>query len=456
MRSAVPPDIDNGIKRPRRQRVSPAAPLHGLYMAVSVYLVVTIYRPQDIIAPLGLLRPGLISVIVIAALLLGCDFSAVRRDPVFRWQILFFGIMVAGLAVVTNHFYWFSATRDYLLYLIAFSVAMPLVMQKPAFRDALLKLMLGGFAFVAIWAIAHKGVGPGAWIGDENDTAAALLIGLCLAYSTWAEAASKLWRLLAIGVGLLCLVGVVVSESRGGVIGLVATVGAIVWYAGRAMRMLIFATAVVASVWFVAPDSFKAQVFSISDKQDSTRTERLYSWERGWEMLVANPLLGVGAANFPWAVGRYELTPEVAEERGGRRMIAGRVAHSLYFTLLPEMGVFGSIAYFAVVIHSLRRARRALRGGDPAKTDASIRTCALFLGPAVVGYSVASIFISTLWYPAIWMLAGLSVFLGLAGSEPSQKPMGAVKPAAASRTPVRSRTGAHGGSRRVQTTPQQS
>ena len=62
-----------------------------------------------------------------------------------------------------------------------------------------------------------------------------------------------------------------------------------------------------------------------------------------------NPVMGVGQGNYPWHVG------EIEEEMGVQwqtRSLSGRAAHSLYFTLLPELGLIGTLIYFLIVVFS--------------------------------------------------------------------------------------------------------
>jgi O-antigen ligase len=137
-------------------------------------------------------------------------------------------------------------------------------------------------------------------------------------------------------------------------------------------------------------------------------------------MFLDNPIFGVGQGNFPWAIGEY---------MGGRtwqtKSLAGRQAHSLYFTLLPELGlvgvmIFGTMVYLnyrdtrvkdSVVLQVLQVSGRR----DKANVeDSEIRRAALY-GNAIlggmIGYLATSTFISTLYYPTFWILMGLAVAL---------------------------------------------
>ena len=74
-------------------------------------------------------------------------------------------------------------------------------------------------------------------------------------------------------------------------------------------------------------------------------------------MWKANPVFGVGQGNYNWNVHFYEDLNVTGQSSGGR------AAHSLYFTLLPELGLLGVTLYVLILgvtisdLHRLRRAR---------------------------------------------------------------------------------------------------
>ena len=86
--------------------------------------------------------------------------------------------------------------------------------------------------------------------------------------------------------------------------------------------------------------------------ETGTAGQRMFTWGIGWEMFLANPVFGVGQANFPWTIGEY---------MGGRtwqtKSLAGRQAHSLYFTLLPELGLVGVMLFGAMIYFNYRDTR---------------------------------------------------------------------------------------------------
>ena len=92
-----------------------------------------------------------------------------------------------------------------------------------------------------------------------------------------------------------------------------------------------------------APEKYWDEVKSIQKEniEEGTGATRWYTWQCGLRMFLDNPIFGVGQGNFPWNFERYE-PPEGFKGR----LHGGRAAHSLYFTLLPELGLVGTFLFF--------------------------------------------------------------------------------------------------------------
>jgi O-antigen ligase len=122
----------------------------------------------------------------------------------------------------------------------------------------------------------------------------------------------------------------------------------------------------------------------------------------------------VGQGNYAWHVKKAEDEMEVQWKE---RSLAGREAHSLYFTLLPELGLVGTIIFLLFIIYSMKdliyinktvRFRTDIYSKEESK---KIYYLGLALEGSLVGFLISSIFISTLYYPNLWILLGFIVSL---------------------------------------------
>lgn len=209
--------------------------------------------------------------------------------------------------------------------------------------------------------------------------------------------------------------------SRGGFIGLLV-VGTFCWfYSPAKMRSLALVVCLAVVVAMTAPEEYWERIATITDDKTTevgTAGQRMFTWGIGWEMFLANPIVGVGQGNFPWTIGEY---------LGGRtwqsKSLAGRQAHSLYFTLLPELGLVGFGIFFSIIYLNYRdvrtsywlsfRKRIGLRPSAQAEklTLDKITWFGNAMLGALIGYLITSTFISTLYYPTFWIMSGLIVAL---------------------------------------------
>jgi O-antigen ligase len=149
-------------------------------------------------------------------------------------------------------------------------------------------------------------------------------------------------------------------------------------------------------------------------------------------MFLDNPVMGVGQGNFPYVFRKYEVEAGHGEEGYHGRSVAGRAAHSIYFTMLPELGMIGTGIFLVMVFNmfkDLKTVKSRSSGSGPPKNrpsnPLSNRNYALALGleGALVSYLVSGAFISVLYYPNIWLLMG---FIGslkkVAGQETESAP----------------------------------
>ena len=144
-------------------------------------------------------------------------------------------------------------------------------------------------------------------------------------------------------------------------------------------------------------------------------------------MFYDNPILGVGAGNWPWRVTEYELKLPPSEART-RRLLGGRVAHSLYFTLIPELGLIGIFVYAAIVILLFRRlfalARSPARSpSDSAPLSANFALLAKAMIVSLLAFFSSGAFVSVLYYPHLWYLTGFVLALHYAATKSNRVPL---------------------------------
>ena len=147
-----------------------------------------------------------------------------------------------------------------------------------------------------------------------------------------------------------------------------------------------------------------------------TGAGRIYAWTLGWKMFLDNPFIGVGQGNYPWRLGRnrrYAGYEHGKHDRQGEERL-----DSLYFTLLPELGLIGTLLYVLMIFYSFKDlqyiknvSKKTEKILLPDVYSKKVYYLALAIEASLIGYFVSSVFISTLYYPIFWLFCGFIVSL---------------------------------------------
>jgi len=312
------------------------------------YLMIDFGRPMAWFPPLGLIKPGmLVGIWGFAAVL----SRGMRREiPRPLWYMLAFLLPMAfNVPFAVNNALALWGFEDFAILILG--GVLPLAMLPRDLRDVrqLATVYVLCHVPTAIHALMHAGVGVGGWMGDENDVALALNAAIGVGVYLLIETRGFFRRLLLGGSLGVMVAGVVATKSRGGFVGF-ATLGLYMLLVGpkRGRILLAIVLAAVCLAAF-APPAYWAEVRSIdgAEKKGDTGEQRFYFWGMAWRMFLDHPIVGVGTNNYGIVAPAYE-SRERAEFEGEH--IWGRVAHSLYFTLIPEQGLVGIAIFSALVI----------------------------------------------------------------------------------------------------------
>lgn len=254
-------------------------------------------------------------------------------------------------------------------------------------------------------AIAGRAAGT---VGDPNELAAALIIGLAVAGAFAVNRhVGGFWRLLAAGAAALCLAGILISLSRGGLIGLAGALVVAVIVGGRwrgRVLALCFTLVLCAVGYFVFFASLpaKERVLNISG---GGGTGRLDLWTVGLRMIEAHPLNGIGTGQFAGSSVHYLLRPGLIQS-GAFILETPKVAHNTYLNIVAELGILGGLLFVSILVFSatcaLLSIRRAREAGDESM-EILLRGLAVGLG----GYLVTLMFLSEGTEKLLWIMLAL-------------------------------------------------
>jgi len=224
---------------------------------------------------------------------------------------------------------------------------------------------------------------------NPNDLAALCVLALGMALGlTYSEQPRILVRLGGAISAFLLLVVILLTQSRGAFIGLVAGFGpAMIWSALKRPGRMLVSTAVLALViGYTIPADVWERLAGI-EKMTSTSTiaeadpegsaeQRFGIQQAAWKIFLDNPVLGVGLGNYPLVNGLY--APQLGP----------RDTHNTYLNLAAEVGLPGLMIWCALVWSVLRYAYRSRRQAVPG----ALATQQSWVERALWGFLVAGMF----------------------------------------------------------------
>jgi len=400
-----------------------------LLAVVGGLLLVYVWRIQEVIPLLATLQ--IPTVLALAGLgLLLSNRPALRRLSRFKqhpavWTlvILALGMVSIPFSVYPGHSFEFIF-GGYVKLLILVALILTAVRGRRDIDRLLLVHVAGGVLFTAssLWHDVRGATGRlgGLAFYDPNDLALVMLTVIPIILYLLVCRRYRFMRLIALPLLLFFLFVFIQTGSRGGFLALVA-MGLYLVLLFNAVPRWARVTAIIGGIAVFsmgASDEYWEQMGTLLNPQDDynwageSESGRMEIWQRGLGYIAERPLTGVGARAFHIAEGRLsDLARERAQYGLGVRWAA---AHNSYIEMGAELGIFGFIAFSAMLFgsiwkaHSMRRHRR----------DPDYRALGQALAASLIAFAVAGFFLSQAWLPPVYAYVALvAVFLALEREE---------------------------------------
>ena len=222
----------------------------------------------------------------------------------------------------------------------------------------------------------------------------------------------------------LCVFAILGTVSRGGIISLAVVLVLAAVFSGRGRRSgaiaLLVAVSFSAAIYIaaIAPSHVRERI-----TQSDGGTGRSDLWTIGWRMVQNDPLLGVGAGNFPIVSVHYLLRPGTIT-RSDFIVDNPKVAHNIYLEIPAELGIIGLALFLSIIGFTLRCGIRASRVfADLGDRDMEILARSIVL--AAAGMLTANLFISQQFSKPLWLLLSAGpALLALACADRARRVMG--------------------------------
>ena len=368
------------------------------FALIIIYIIFDYGRPQSII-PIAFLRPQMI-IILLLTITLFLDNNYLQY---FRRQIkcIFYFILLLILLVpfAKNNYYAFNTAKTMILY-TPFIFTMVISIDSIQRLKLIINIMIILMTYIASYSIFNGGVGPGNYFNDENDVSLYINMWLPFSYFLLLQEKSIKKKLLYLFSILIGLVAIIITFSRGGFVGLIC-MAFIAWLVSPKKKItLVLILICSAFIYYLSSETYLKEMSTITNTSDSTVNERILSWEAGWEMFLDNPL-GVGGNNFQVNFPHYQ-------SKEFKRGMYGRVAHSLWFTLIPETGVIGIFIYLFLIFRNFSDSIFIKSNSLGVDEEQKYFNClSISFIASMVGYFASATFISVLYYAHYWYITGL-------------------------------------------------
>lgn len=385
---------------------------------IVLYMFFEYVRPQSFIPGLAALHIPMFIQIAIGLALFHCNLNNLKsRESVLFF--LFLCLMALHVPFATNNYSAYMNTRTMALQFIIFLGIVGFLRTHDSFRFVLTFWIIIAIICGAKGYFEGGRIPGSAFLGDENDFALFMNMMIPLTFFKGRNASAKKLKLLWYGGAVILILGNVASLSRGGFLGLLPPLFYCWWKTPGKIKTGV-ASLIVALilVTYVVPDSYWNEIRTITEEgtEKGTGMHRMYMWKRAWAMFLDSPLVGVGPGNVPYIFKYYE-------PYGGLkgRSEAGRAVHSIYLTLIPELGLAGAFLFFGMILSNLKeisrlgKLKKALYVSHLENNEETwikiknLEALGWGLVGAVIAYLISGAFLSVLYYGHFWLIMGFSV-----------------------------------------------
>ena len=328
----------------------------------------------------------------------------IRLPPLYGYYLGY--LLIGALGLLTTQYPTVVSSELYesvKVAVIAVATASLLSTQRAARTLVLGYLLLfalfpvRGALFNFVNGITEKGrIAWNFFFSNPNDLAITCLlpIGLC-AYVLFVE--KSVWLRRTAWVGIFLLVGIILlTQSRGAIVGLGVGAGYLIVKSKNRARVLVALAVLLLGVGLVVPQSSWERLVGLSQiasgnmasvDPEGSAQGRARLMTRAIKFAVQNPVLGVGLGAFAFENARVTVNdPNSDLERGFRD------AHSAFARAAAETGIIGGILVIVFVIGAIRYVHVCRRRVAAASDNHSYASALLMLELSMVAYTVAAIF----------------------------------------------------------------
>lgn len=258
----------------------------------------------------------------------------------------------------------------------------------------------------------------GSLIGDPNDLSLVLMFPMSFAIANLLHPKLHwMYRLLFVAAFLIMFWAIMATQSRGGLLGILALLGYFAYKrVDNKMWLVVGAGILVPLLLFLAGVSDRSSGGAAEEGVDASAMGRIYAWVAAWRMALENPLTGVGMKNF--YLNYYLYSPHWDGKN--------HAVHSTWFQILAETGFIGFILLLSLVGQAFKKLWRTNRFSYqlPDEQRWLFLTCNDGIFAGFVAFCVAGTFLTQGFNWPLYILFAMNVALAKLLQETIEKNTG--------------------------------
>jgi len=242
---------------------------------------------------------------------------------------------------------------------------------------------------------------PGTFLEDNNDLALATVMVLPICFYLAREETRRWLRLLLRATGLLSIVTVIFTYSRGGFVGLAAIGAAALFKSKRKLLAVVVIAAAIYAGFALIPEEWFHRMETIGDPEEGSAAGRINAWHFAWNLAVSRLPLGGGFETFtPDLFLRFAPDPTDFH-----------ASHSIYFEMLGAHGFVGLALFLILLISTMLTLQGLRRRHRKAPSSRWIADYADMLQICMVGYMASGAFLGRAYFDLSYHLIACAIIL---------------------------------------------
>ncbi|MFV0387756.1 MAG: O-antigen ligase family protein [Pyrinomonadaceae bacterium] len=373
---------------------------HNLtYWGVFLFTFMTLVRPYETIPGMGFTKSITYYVaIATLAIYVPTQFSTEGNLSVLTTEVkCILGITLLGLLTIVlaadKGLAWETFNDPFIKAVLIF-IVMVNVVRTRARLNGLMALSIFIAAYLAIDAYgkfqrgefmtgtdeARVAIDIGGMFGNPNDMSLYMVTIFPLALTLGLATKNKFVKIVLLIVSGMMVFTVLVTQSRGGFLGILAVGAVLAWKLGRSHRVNVTILSIVVAflVILVAPGNTGKRILSIfipGLDASGSRSQRSDLLERSIFVTLRNPW-GLGMSNFKF------------------KSIHDLESHNAYTQISTELGLLGLLLYLIFLINPLRKLGAIERTLFAKGEGGWLYLLSIGLQASIIGYMVSSFFAS--------------------------------------------------------------